>query len=139
MGQTEHALLSERLIQIRSDAVEDIPLRFHLVIEKVEEEGDRLVGKLSKYFNKSKWSKGTSEERINDAEFLVTKAKAKMAGVRTKAGEEVEAYAKEVEEREVNAVRKAAETIKSLVAKAQVRFFLALLLSAFVYEWGDGC
>lgn len=121
LGQTEHDLLITRLQSIRSTAAEDIPRRFNSVLEDLDGEGDKMVGRLQKYFARAASNdKHTAEEKVKDSEFLAKKATEKVRKLAGEASEEVEAYRRDVENQEKKAVEKASEGMAELVTTAQV-------------------
>ncbi|GAA5870812.1 hypothetical protein JCM8547_001714 [Rhodosporidiobolus lusitaniae] len=120
LGQAEQALLVERLAAIRSHALEDVPARFDVSLERLDEEGDKMVGRLGKYFARVAGDeKTTAEEKVEDAEFLSKKAVEKVRKMAEAVKEEVEQYRQEVEQKEQSAVEKAQQAVTDLVNKAQ--------------------
>lgn len=119
-GQTEQALLVERLLQIRQHALSDIPARFNASLEKLDEEGDKMIGRMGKFFARvAADSKLTVEEKVEDAEFLSTKAKEKVEKMAEKIRKEVEEYRTVQVEKEDRAVEEAKKAVTDLVNKAQ--------------------
>ncbi|BGP25809.1 transcription factor hoxa13 [Rhodotorula toruloides] len=120
LGQTEHRLLVERLVDIRQRAIEDIPARFEPALEKLDEEGDAMVGKLGKYFARVGADEETPvEEKINDSEDLCAKAERRVRKTAEAIKKEVEEYRVDLEMRERAAVEKAQQAVGELVSKAQ--------------------
>lgn len=125
LGQVEHDLLVRRLSEIRTNAIDDIPKRFNVVIESLDEEGDKMVGRLGKYFQRVAGNDDLSiETKVADADFLSKKAVAKVRKMAEDALVEVEDYRVTLGEKEVRASEKAAAALTALVDKAQVRSFL---------------
>lgn len=121
LGQTEHDLLLERLVEIRQNAVADIPKRFDVLLTNLDEEGDKMVGRLGKYFTRAATDERyTPEEKVKDAEFLSKKAVAKVKKMSADVKVEAEEYKKSVREKEEKALKKASEALEALVGKAQV-------------------
>ncbi|GAA5983436.1 hypothetical protein JCM11641_007848 [Rhodosporidiobolus odoratus] len=120
LGQAEQALLVDRLAEIRSHALSDIPARFDASLESLDEEGDKMVGRLGKYFDRVAADKKLStEEKVKDADFLGEKAKGKVRKMAEKVKSEAEAYRVELEGKEEVAVEKAQQAVSALVAQAQ--------------------
>ncbi|BGP01000.1 hypothetical protein NBRC10513v2_004993 [Rhodotorula toruloides] len=120
LGQTEHRLLVERLVDIRQRAIEDIPARFEPALEKLDEEGDAMVGKLGKYFARvSADEKTPVEEKVRDSEDLCAKAERRVRKTAEGIKKEVEEYRADLETRERAAVEKAQQAVGELVSKAQ--------------------
>lgn len=123
LGQKEHDLLLARLIEIRQHAIEDVPKRFDGPLQTLDDEADKMVGRLSKYFARAKIEEENShkvEDKVADAEFLSKKAKAKVHKMAREVGLEVDEYCRQLESKEVKAVNSAQEAVAALVAKAQV-------------------
>jgi hypothetical protein len=119
LGQAQFRSLSEDIIALRSSSVKDIPIRFNSVLEQVEEEGDRLIGKLSKYFSKkispkSSRNRMTIEERIKDIQVLKVNAMKKMEKVRAEALDAVKEYKKGMEVREEASVEIAGQKLSQV-------------------------
>ncbi|KAK4700753.1 hypothetical protein P7C70_g5491, partial [Phenoliferia sp. Uapishka_3] len=120
LGQIQQDLLVQRLIEIRSEATHDIPMRFTATTMALDEEGDKMVGKLGKYFDKvERDEKLSTEEKVKDAEFLSVKASAKVKKMATDALAEVADYRHSLESREKAAVELASDALSALVSKAQ--------------------
>ncbi|GAA5906187.1 hypothetical protein JCM6882_006071 [Rhodosporidiobolus microsporus] len=120
LGQAEQRLLVERLVEIRKHAEEDVPGRFGASLEALDEEGDRLVGRLGRFFEKVEREEGKDvEEKVKEAEVLCQKGEERMRAKAEAVKSEVEAYRAELGQREDAAVEKAAEAVAALVAKAQ--------------------
>ncbi|KAM0747963.1 hypothetical protein T439DRAFT_87482 [Meredithblackwellia eburnea MCA 4105] len=120
LGQVEQDLLVQRLVDIRRSAVEDIPMRFDSVVNNLDEEGDKVIGKLGKYFDKvSDDEKLSVEEKVEESDFLATKAIAKVQKLATDAKAEVAKYEETLEDKEKEAVTLAASALSTLVSKAQ--------------------
>lgn len=120
LGQTEHGLLVERLVDIRQRAVEDIPARFEPALERLDEEGDAMVGKLGKYFARVGAEEKTPvEDKVRDSEELCAKAERRVRRTAEGIKREVEAYRDDLEARERAAVEKAQQAVGELVSKAQ--------------------
>lgn len=119
LGQAQFRSLSEEIIALRSSSVIDIPIRFDSVLEQVEEEGDRLIGKLSKYFTKkispkSMRNRLTIEERIKDIQVLKVNAMKKMKKERADASDAVNEYKKAMEVREEASVQVAGQKLSQV-------------------------
>ncbi|GAA5824951.1 hypothetical protein JCM11251_006036 [Rhodosporidiobolus azoricus] len=120
LGQAEQKLLVERLSDIRRLGEDDVRKRFEISLEGLDEEGDRLVGKLGRFFEKVEGDEKKSvEEKVEEAEVLCKKGEEKMRSKAEKVKIEIEEYRRELEEREQQAVKKAGEAVAALVAKAQ--------------------
>lgn len=123
LGQKEHDLLLARLVEIRQHAIEDIPKRFDGPLQALDDEGDKMVGRLSKYFARAKIQEENAhsiDDKVADAVFLSKKAKAKVHKMAKEVVVEADEYRRQVEEKESKAVNSAQEAVASLVAKAQV-------------------
>jgi len=122
LGQTEQKLLIKRLAEIRQQAIDDIPARFEPVLEALDEEGDKMVGKLGRYFTKvSGDEKKEIEEKVEESQRLSEKAKVKVDKMKKKVEEEIEQYRVGLVTKEETAVEEAKNSITTLVGKAQVR------------------
>ncbi|GAA5834583.1 hypothetical protein JCM3766R1_003604 [Sporobolomyces carnicolor] len=120
LGQTEHRLLVDRLADIRRRATEDIPSRFDKVLEELDEEGDKMVGKLGRYFNKvSGDDKTTLEKKVRDSDKLSEKARLRVEKMKSKVEAELEQYRLDMKLKEEAAVEEATKSVTALVAKAQ--------------------
>ncbi|GAA6028542.1 hypothetical protein JCM8097_007272 [Rhodosporidiobolus ruineniae] len=122
LGQAEQRLLVDRLVAIRKHALEDVPARFEATLEALDEEGDKMVGKLGKYFAKVQAEaegKTPVEDKVKDADVLCDKATARVRKMAEAIKAEVEEYSGELEAKETTAVKKAQEAVSALVAKAQ--------------------
>ncbi|GAA5950498.1 hypothetical protein JCM10213_003596 [Rhodosporidiobolus nylandii] len=120
LGQAEQRLLVDRLAAIREHALKDIPARFDASLEKLDEEGDKMVGRLGKYFDRAAEDERlTVDEKVKDADFLCSKATLKVRKMADKVKVEVDEYRKELEGKETAAVEKAQQAVGELVAKAQ--------------------
>ncbi|GAA5907536.1 uncharacterized protein JCM6883_001237 [Sporobolomyces salmoneus] len=120
LGQTEQRLLIERLADIRQKALDDIPCRFDSVLETLDEEGDKMVGKLGKYFNKVSGDDSASiEKKVDDSETLSSKALRRVEKMKQKVDAEIEQYRLDLVSKEEAAVEEAKKSITTLVAKAQ--------------------
>ena len=120
LGQVEHELLVRRLNEIRTNALDDIPKRFNVVIERLDEEGDKMVGKLGRHFATQGNDDLSIEAKVADADFLSKKAVAKVRKMAQDALGEVEDYRVTLVAKEVRASEKAAAALTALVEKAQV-------------------
>ncbi|GAA6064561.1 hypothetical protein JCM10212_006207 [Sporobolomyces blumeae] len=120
LGQTEQRLLVNRLADIRRHALEDIPARFDVLLETLDEEGDKMVGKLGRYFTKvSSDDKATVESKVDEAQALSEKAKVKVQKMRKEVEKEIEQYRVGLRAKEAKAVDEAKNSITALVGKAQ--------------------
>ncbi|GAA5985721.1 hypothetical protein JCM5350_007469 [Sporobolomyces pararoseus] len=120
LGQTEQRLLIERIAEIRRQALKDIPARFDAVLEALDEEGDKMVGKLGRYFNKvSGDEKADVEEKVKEADKLSQKAQLRVEKTKRKAEEEIEQYKLNLKLKEEDAVEEAKKSVSTLVEKAQ--------------------
>ncbi|GAA6019139.1 hypothetical protein JCM11491_002861 [Sporobolomyces phaffii] len=120
LGQTEQRLLVQRLADIRRQALEDIPARFDPVLESLDEEGDTMVGKLGRYFNKvSSDDKTTTENKVKGSEKLSEKAKVRVNKMKQKVEDEIEQYRRSLIVKEEAAVDEAKTSLTTLVSKAQ--------------------
>lgn len=80
-----------------------------------------MVGRLGKYFSKvASDEKLSAQEKVDDAEFLATKATAKVGKMARDAFAEVADYRHSLKIREKAAVESASEALSALVTKAQV-------------------
>ncbi|GAA5920497.1 hypothetical protein JCM1841_003517 [Sporobolomyces salmonicolor] len=132
LGQTEHRLLVDRLIEIRQHALDDIPTRFEALLERLDEEGDKMVGKLGKYFAKVAGDEKVEvEEKVKESEFLSEKARLKVKKMSEDVKHELEAYKLDLEAKEDKAVKQAQESVSALVSKAQEEL-------GFGWTWFDG-
>ncbi|GAA5960833.1 hypothetical protein JCM3765_000832 [Sporobolomyces pararoseus] len=120
LGQTEQRLLIERIAEIRRQALEDIPARFDIILEALDEEGDKMVGKLGRYFNKVSGNEKMSvEEKVKESDKLSQKAQIRVEKMKSKVEEEIEQYRLNLKLKEEGAVEEAKKSISSLVEKAQ--------------------
>lgn len=120
LGQVQQDLLIQRLAEIRSSATDDIPMRFTLTTTGLDEEGDKMVGRLGKYFDRvASDDKLLPEDKVKDAEFLAAKATAKVRKMAADALAEVADYRQSFETKEASAVELATEAMTALVGKAQ--------------------
>ncbi|GAA5913983.1 hypothetical protein JCM5296_006720 [Sporobolomyces johnsonii] len=132
LGQTEHRLLVDRLIEIRQHALDDIPTRFEVLLERLDEEGDKMVGKLGKYFAKVAGDEKVEvEEKVKESEFLSEKARLKVRKMSEDVKHELEAYKLDLAAKEDKAVKQAQESVSALVSKAQEEL-------GFGWTWFDG-
>lgn len=122
LGQTEQKLLIKRLSEIRQHAIEDVPSRFDPVLEALDEEGDKMVGKLGRYFTKVSGDDKTGlEVKVEESQRLSEKAKVKVEKMKKKVEEEIAEYRRGLIAKEEKAVEEAKNSITALVGKAQVR------------------
>ncbi|KAI5478945.1 putative transcription factor hoxa13 [Pseudohyphozyma bogoriensis] len=120
LGSVEQDLLVQRLTEIRSNAVDDVPKRFGAILTALDDEGDKMVGKLSKYFTKvSGDEKLSTEEKVEESEFIARKAVAKVHKMVEDGLEEANAYRAALSSKEWTAVQKATDALTTLVGKAQ--------------------
>ncbi|KPV74323.1 uncharacterized protein RHOBADRAFT_54164 [Rhodotorula graminis WP1] len=119
LGQAEHRLLVNRLADIRSTAAADIPKRFDAALEDLDDEGDKMVGRLGKYFARVAGDdKHSVDDKVRDADDLAAKAVARVAKAAGALEAEVDEYRRELEEREEAAVWLAKKSVSDLVSKA---------------------
>ncbi|GAA5904800.1 hypothetical protein JCM8208_001358 [Rhodotorula glutinis] len=119
LGQAEHRLLVDRLADIRSAAAADIPKRFDAALEDLDDEGDKMVGRLGKYFARvASDDKHSVDDKVRDADDLAAKAVVRVAKAAGAIELEVDEYRRELEEREDAAVWQAKKSVSDLVSKA---------------------
>lgn len=119
LGQAEHRLLVNRLADIRSAAAADIPKRFDAALEDLDDEGDKMVGRLGKYFARVAGDdKHSVDDKVRDADDLAAKAVVRVAKAAGAIELEVDEYRRELEEREEAAVWQAKKSVSDLVSKA---------------------
>jgi hypothetical protein len=130
LGRTEQRLLVKRLADIRRQALEDLPARFDVVLEGLDEEGDKMVGKLGRYFTKvSGEDKASVEDKVEHSRKLSEKAQLRVEKKQRKVEEEIEKYRFDLKAKEDSAVDEAQKSVTALVAKAQVSLlYFALCL-----------
>ncbi|GAA5933436.1 uncharacterized protein JCM15063_001313 [Sporobolomyces koalae] len=120
LGRTEQTLLIQRLAELRQQALDDIPARFDPVLESLDEEGDKMVGKLGRYFSKASADEKTSvEAKVAASDRLNEQARVKVDAMKVKIEEEMRQYRAGLVTREEKAVDEAKKSVSTLVAKAQ--------------------
>ncbi|KAL8279814.1 hypothetical protein RQP46_007664 [Phenoliferia psychrophenolica] len=120
LGHTQQELFIQRLVEIRATAQDDIPMRFTATTIALDEEGDKMVGRLGKYFDRvAADDKLSTDEKVQDAEFLATKATAKVRKMAADALSEVADYRQSLANKEQAAVELSSEAMSALVSKAQ--------------------
>lgn len=123
LGHEQHDLLLNELIEIKGTALKESEERFKKVLERVDEEGDKMLGRLTKYFERlaSPASAGKSDEdKIIESNYLALKAVGKVRGkMLAESLAEVEQFRQELEQQEIMAVERASTTVKTLVSTAQ--------------------
>ncbi|GJN90237.1 hypothetical protein Rhopal_003236-T1 [Rhodotorula paludigena] len=119
LGQAEHQLLVARLADLRQHAEADIPKRFDAALEALDDEGDKMVGRLGKYFARVAGDDKTSvEDKVRDSDDLCAKAVARVSKAAEEIEAEIDAYGVELDGREKAAVDKAQKAVSDLVSKA---------------------
>ena len=142
LGFAQHEILINRLLNIRQSVLADelnkSGGRFESLVESIDEEGDKMLGRLSKYFQRAGNDPNkTAEDKDQESSFLSAKAVEKVRGKLLKeALEKVDAFTEEIQERETAAVQESADQVRSLVSKAQVSlvrfgFFNWILIRCF--------
>ncbi|GAA6021655.1 hypothetical protein JCM10207_008101 [Rhodosporidiobolus poonsookiae] len=120
LGQAEHALLVDRLAAIRQHALGDVPRRFDASMEMLDEEGDKMVGRLGRYFDRvAEDAKMSTEEKVEEADVIGKRAAERLENKAKAVKGEVEEYRAELEAKEKAAVEQAQQAVSALVAKAQ--------------------
>lgn len=101
--------------------------RFRSVLEKIDEEGDKMIGRLSKYFQRLASPQSQSkinEDKLIESTFLAKKAVEKVRGKMLKdALDDVTRYIVTVDLAEKDLVNEMSGKIEDLVAVAQVRYY----------------
>lgn len=126
LGFTQHDILVNRLLNIRQDVLANelnkSGGRFESLVESIDEEGDKMLGRLSKYFQRAANDPAkTTEDKDQESSFLSGKAVEKVRGKLLKESlEKVDAFKEELREREIVAVQESIDRVRSLVGKAQV-------------------
>lgn len=125
-GFSQHDILVNRLLNIRQDVLANelskTGGRFESLVESIDEEGDKMLGRLSKYFQRaSNDPNKTAEDKDQESSFLSGKAVERVRGTLLKdALEKVDAFVEEVQARELVAVQESIDQIRALVSQAQV-------------------
>lgn len=126
LGFSQHDILINRLLNIRQDVLANelnkSGGRFESLVESIDEEGDKMLGRLSKYFQRASNDPAkTTEDKDQESSFLSGKAVEKVRGKLLKeALEKVDEFKMEIQEREMVAVQESIDEIRLLVGKAQV-------------------
>lgn len=119
-GQRESDMLYDRLRSIRSSAVQDIKRRFDSPLTSLEEEGDKQIGKLGKYFDRASNDKKKSiDDKLNGADALVEAAVKDVKAVSTNIAVEVENYRVSVRESQDKAIETAVAAIRDFASSAK--------------------
>ncbi|KAK4049527.1 hypothetical protein OIV83_004024 [Microbotryomycetes sp. JL201] len=120
LGDTEHGLLTSRLVELRKNAVDDVPKRFNPLLVHLDEESDKMVARFEKYFERAKAETTHSpDKKIAEAELLGKQAIHKIRKLADNVILEVRAYRDQLDKRELRAASGASEALDALLAKAQ--------------------
>ncbi|KAK4048843.1 hypothetical protein OIO90_005651 [Microbotryomycetes sp. JL221] len=120
LGQTQHDLLLTRLIELRQSATQDVPKRFNTLLNSLDQESDKMIVRLDKYFERAQLETShTPEQRVQESEFLGNKAVTKVKQMANNVVEEVATYRQRLDNSEHKAVERASEALDVLLAKAQ--------------------
>ena len=132
LGHVEHDLLHKRLIQIREEALDDVPKRFGAAVSGLDDEGDKFAGRLSRYFAKVlEDDKTPIESKVADSDFLAKKALIKVKHLADQILAEAADYRKTLDDKEQHAVVQASSALIALVGKAQEEI-------GYGWTWFDG-
>ncbi|KAM0786624.1 hypothetical protein ACM66B_002076 [Microbotryomycetes sp. NB124-2] len=120
LGGSEHDLLVSRLVELRRNAVDDVPKRFNAPLVKLDEESDKMVSRFDKYFERAKSETTHSpEDKVAEAEVLGKQAVSKIRKLADNVIVEAQAYRDQLDKRETKATAQASEALDVLLAKAQ--------------------
>ena len=125
LGQREKMLLVERLTSLRNSAVKDIDYRFESRLRDFNNDGQKAIKKLEKYFEKAVQKKAEAgesfdaEDSVQAATTVVNKALNKLERRSEAIQEEIDAYGYEHTSKEENAAERSKTALQSLVVKAQ--------------------
>lgn len=121
LAKSQFDSLVTQLVTIRTQALSEIPTKFSAVVELIDDESDRIVGALGKYFAKAaKNDKLSLKEKVEDSHFLAKKGLAKIKGMYQDALREIDQYRIGLGELEQTAVNKARRVMESYVSQASV-------------------
>lgn len=121
LGETQSSLLVDRLVELRQNAQDDVKAHFEGSLEKLDDEGDLMVGRLGKYFARVQASlrEEEVEAKVHEADALAAKATSRVRKAADAIKAEVLAYRVSLEKKEEQAVAEAEAAVTSLVDKAQ--------------------
>jgi hypothetical protein len=138
LGATEEALLVDRLISLRENAIADIPARFELKVTGLYAEADKLVNQLKRYLQKLEAEADQStEERLADADLIKSKAAERIKSKAKIIADEMDEYGRAQWTKEQEAIDRAYQVVQALVAKAQgeLGFGWTWLADVRVVDW----
>lgn len=138
LGAAEGRLLVERLNSLRRAASSDIPARFEPRVRSLTTDGDRMIAKLDKYFERTARDARTpTEQKVADADDLTLKALARLHSRADDIVDELDEYGQAYWQKEANAVNGASTPLMDLVFSAQreVGDGLTWLADVEVRDW----